>query len=78
MELYKWYKGDELPDRECDCVVMYSEITGVYGGNYVSRIRKKLGQCVSDEGNYFIVDNNDYWIRGIIAWMPIEFPKEVS
>ena len=81
MELYKWYKGDELPDRECDCVIVcggvfvweakrinslgYTQITeNILGEKIVKFIELPSGESIPQED--------------IIAYMPIEFPKEVS
>lgn len=83
MELYKWYKGDELPDRECDCVVVYRYLSHFqFYGKIEARIiiKKGFGKCKSDKGNYFIVNDDGKWIlpKNVIVYMPIEFPKEVS
>ena len=59
MELYKWYKGDELPDREYDCVVVYHKRFQFYGTIETGTVIKKgFGKCVSDEGNYYIEDES--------------------
>ena len=83
MELYKWYKGDELPDRECDCVVVWKHFMRKH--HDIFEIKKEIGRVflgnTSDAVNslgfcnvYGSVMPKDW----IIAWMPIEFPKEVS
>ena len=83
MELYKWYKGDELPDRECDCVVVWKHV--VCKHRNIFDMRKEIGQVflgnLSDAVNslgfcdaYGSVIPKDW----IIAYMPIEFPKEVE
>lgn len=87
MELYHWYKGDELPDRECDCVVVCEHVTQEFVNNNsddvftVTERKKYITHVIvsSDKLPRFIVSeigmlNN----KKIIAWMPIEFPKEVS
>lgn len=77
MEPYKWYKGDELPDRECDCVVIWfrETIQKVESLGFVQKT-DILGEyvfefCDSTAGE--VIPQED-----IIAYMPIEFPKEVS
>ena len=79
MELYKWYKGDELPDREsdwstCDCVVIYK--------GYLDTTFYELGTFHREVGNdnYDFINRNGAYIRldKIIAYMPIYLPKEES
>ena len=88
MELYKWYRGTELPTEECDCVVICEctqesvnnnpddgkEFTIIEQLKYVTHV-----VVASDKLPRFIVYgigmlNN----KKIIAWMPIKFPKEVE
>ena len=82
MELYKWYKGDELPTEECDCVVVFRST-----GNMIW-IHRELGRVCFDTLTHRLriacPDRgfNDWGPRiisekRIKAWMPIEFPKEV-
>lgn len=87
MELYKWYKGDKLPDRECDCVVIWNArydspydfretIQKVESLGFVQKTENILGEyvfefCDSTAGE--AIPQED-----IIAYMPIEFPKEVE
>lgn len=84
MELYKWYKGNELPDRECDCVVVCEHVTQEFVNNNPDDVFTIIEQpkyvthvvVASDKLPRFIVYgigmlNN----KKIIAWMPIEFPS---
>lgn len=86
MELNHWYKGTELPDKECDCVVVF------WGQGTIKNREKGLGWVCFDsltkrlrfvcpvfssridpEDRHRIISD-----KRIIAWMPIEFPKEVK
>ena len=80
MELYKWYKGDELPDRECDCVVAFKAFVQIGKYMEIYKTCKEIGQCVKVEDKFLFVDQNNDEIhpKRVKAWMPIEFPKEVS
>ena len=83
MELYKWYKGTELPDRECDCVVVYwskgspknvkRELGHVCFDSLTKRLRIACpDRSLNDWGNTIVTETR------LIRYMPIEFPKEVS
>lgn len=90
MELYKWYKGDELPDRECDCVVVYRvtklgvfRVHGVFRTQAHTSQYKVVARVFLDRpstGELGFCDCDDVVIPRdwVIAYMPIEFPKEVS
>ncbi len=87
MELNKWYKGDELPDRECDCVIIWN---AKWDSPFEVILRKErinsLGytqtteNILGEEIVEFIALPSGESIpqEDIIRWMPIEFPKEVS
>lgn len=77
MELYKWYKGDELPTEECDCVVVLKR-----GAKYLTHVI-----IAPNEQPFFVAFNISSITAGtsgmiankhIIAWMPIKYPKEVK
>ena len=84
MELYKWYKGDELPDRECDCVILYGVPVSLAKRFNIDREPVKeitrWTTSVYEGEDYIFVDRDGDPIPNtmIIAWMPIEFPEEVS
>lgn len=77
MELNKWYKGNELPDRECDCVVVYRQYT--WGRSKLVGIGKvyltQEGRLYFERKGYFNIPAGS---EEIIAYMPIEFPEEVE
>ena len=81
MELYKWHKGTELPDAECDCVVLYQVTPALAERFHVSLTKMQtVGKSVFDPfaRTCVLVDNDGDFIpqNWIIAYMPIEFPKE--
>lgn len=84
MELNKWYKGTELPDRECDCVVVYRVTKpGVFRVQAHTSQYKVVARVFLDRpstGELGFCDCDDIVIPRdwVIAWMPIEFPKEVE
>ena len=84
MELYKWYKGTDLPDRECDCVVVYRVTKpGVFRVQAHTSQYKVVARVFLDQpstGELGFCDCDDIVIPRdwVIAWMPIEFPKEVE
>jgi hypothetical protein len=85
MELYKWYKGDELPDRECDCVVVWNvpaalkRVFNLAETPAAKEIMRYTTNVHEGESMVFIDQTGDPLPNSmIIAWMPIEFPKEVS
>ena len=84
MELYKWYKGTELPNSECDCVVMYKVTShNVFSKYAITAQYKIVGQIFLDKpstGEFGFCDCNNSVIprSWIISYMPIEFPKEVK
>lgn len=75
MELYHWYKGTELPDRECDCVVVYLDTEGPWDDE-----KQEIGHWYFENGEYVIAGTRGDEIPpdNIIAYLPIEFPKEVE
>jgi len=87
MELYKWYKGTELPDRECDCVIVFDKADYYMRGKgkdleeiEVWETRKELGGCIKYGRKYIFLDHDAKEIPQvkIKAWMPIEFPEGVE
>ena len=73
MKLYKWYKGDELPDRESDCVFCYVDDKGDFC--------YETGRFYLEETGLVLRDNRDDYeilLDKIIAWLPIKFPEEVE
>ena len=82
MDYYKWYKGDELPTEECDCVVVYR--TGQWGYQpkaELSKVRVNPYNCLQEREFLFVRNNHSSIPAGaidIIRWMPIEFPEEVE
>lgn len=80
MELYKWYNNTELPQEECDCILIWKQkwsgdikeywITNKALG-YVNKEEPEDGGgltfCDSLEGDTIPIEH-------IIRWMPIEYP----
>jgi len=83
MELNHWYKGTELPDAECDCVVVYRVTKpGVFRVQAHTSQYKVVARVFLDRpstGELGFCDCDDVVIPRdwVIAYMPIEFPKEV-
>ena len=77
MEPYRWYKNDELPDKECDCVIIYKEWHRQEGK---ARLYKNIGKYKKSSFGYVFADQRRYDIEplNIISYMPIEYPKEVE
>jgi len=81
MELNHWYKGTELPDAECDCVVVYH--IKKLGTSKLVGIAKISALIHMDKDTEFYFERPGYFSipaghEDIIAWMPIEYPKEVE
>lgn len=72
MELYKWYNRDQVPDRQCWCVVSYWAQHNI--------IKYSVGRIFQYANIWEIVteDEDRIGYTNLIAWMPIEFPEEVE
>ena len=73
MKFYHWYTGAEKPDQEYHCIVAWKGRSKVHRElceTVKSKHRRSYRFYESGSGTY--VDP-----RQIIAWMPIEFPREV-
>lgn len=81
MELYRWYKGTELPqvDGYLDCIIIYNP----YGyqemciGRFTFEVKELTAELVPFWYGIFPAKANISQ-EDIVKWMPIEFPKEVS
>lgn len=73
MELYHWYKNGELPDRECDCVVISQD-------KRTEKTIKEICQYKKTQFGKIFIDHYGYHVPQIciLFYMPIEFPKEVE
>ena len=85
MELYKWYKGTELPNRECDCVVVCKYVTQEFINNNPDDVftvieqKKYITHVIVSSDNlprFIVYGLGMLSNKHIKAWMPIEFPKE--
>ena len=87
MELYHWYKGTELPNRECDCVVVCKYVTQEFINNNPDDVftvieqKKYITHVIVSSDNlprFIVYGLGMLSNKHIKAWMPIEFPKEVK
>lgn len=82
MQLYKWYKGTELPTEECrhDNYLIIFNINGTtskcIGRFFYSHEEHGWGPEPFWRGVFPRI----VWIskENVIAYMPIEFPKEIK
>lgn len=85
MKPYIWYKNNELPLKDCECILIWKEIffetvEVKRSLGYILRndIMIKDNNIIGKTCDFITTDGEQIDFDNIIMWMPIKFPEDIS